>query len=123
MGDILQLDKDFNLIVGLRIREVREAFQMTGKRRSGYRKTGQKIPPAGTVRHGDPLLCRCCRRLHQGKTAENRCEHPDPHRSPEPAVRVEKAAVIMFYTGGRNNAFRSCPLRADDRFKTSPVYR
>lgn len=28
-GDTLQLDKDFNLIVGLRIREVREAFQMT----------------------------------------------------------------------------------------------
>ncbi len=25
----MQLDKDFNLIVGLRIREVREAFQMT----------------------------------------------------------------------------------------------
>lgn len=29
MDVILQLDKDFNLIVGLRIREVREAFQMT----------------------------------------------------------------------------------------------
>ena len=29
MGDILQLDKDFNLIVGLRIREVRETFHMT----------------------------------------------------------------------------------------------
>lgn len=27
--DNLQLDKDFNLIVGLRIREVREVFQMT----------------------------------------------------------------------------------------------
>ena len=29
VGDILQLDKDFNLIVGLRIREVRETLQMT----------------------------------------------------------------------------------------------
>lgn len=27
--NIIELDKDYNLIVGLRIREVREAFQMT----------------------------------------------------------------------------------------------
>ena len=29
IGDDMEIDKDFNLTVGLRIREIREAYQMT----------------------------------------------------------------------------------------------